>query len=413
MQPTSRECVLSALNHKEPVKAPVDFGGHRSSGIMALSYRELRRYLRLPERLPRISDIIQQVVFIDADVLERFGVDTIELGQGFCLADSYWRTWELPGGHPCLIPRWIDVRKHGDDWFLYSPSGRPLAVQKSGMIYFDQIYWPYENGIPQDLSGLADAMQEVMWAIPGPPGPDIDAAELAAGARALREGTDKAIIGLFSGNLLEWGQFLCRTDNLLYLLAAEPQDAHRLLDRLTELHLEALERFLGAVGPYIDIIVFGDDLGMQTGPQISPAMYREFFRPRHAVLWRRAKELANVKVMLHSCGGIAQLLDDLISAGLDAVNPVQTSCVGMEPVRLKEYSRGRLCLWGGGCDTQHVLPRGTPEEVRAHVLNRLSIMAPGGGFVFQQEHNIQADVPPANITAMFDAVADYNHGLAS
>jgi uroporphyrinogen decarboxylase len=133
-------------------------------------------------------------------------------------------------------------------------------------------------------------------------------------------------------------------------------------------------------------------------------MYREFFKPRHAKMWRRAKELADVRVMLHCCGGVRPLLDDLIDAGLDAINPVQISCSGMATRQLKEDFGGRLTLWGGGCDTHFVLSRGTPDEVRQHVREQVAILAPGGGFVFQQVHNILADVPPENVIAMFDAL---------
>ncbi len=179
---------------------------------------------------------------------------------------------------------------------------------------------------------------------------------------------------------------------------------HRFLDRLVELHLANLERFLGAVGPYIDIILFGDDLGMQRGPQMSPAMYREFFQPRHAAMWKRAKELAHVNVMLHCCGGVRPLLPHLIEAGLDAINPVQINCKGMDAAGLKRDFGRDITFWGGGCDTQVVLSTGTPEEVRRHVRAQVEILAPGGGFVFQQVHNILANVPPENIVAMFDAV---------
>jgi uroporphyrinogen decarboxylase len=208
--------------------------------------------------------------------------------------------------------------------------------------------------------------------------------------------------------MFEFPQLLCRIDNFLMLIASEPKTVHRLLDALVEVHLKNLENFLGAVGSYIDIILFGDDLGMQSGPQISPKTYREFFKPRHAILWKRAKELADVKVMLHSCGGLRPLLDDLIDAGLDTTNPIQTSCKGMEPKGLKRDFGDRLCFWGGGCDTRAILPTGTPEKVRRHVLERLEILAPGGGFVFQQVHNILADVPPENVVAMFDAVREFN-----
>jgi uroporphyrinogen decarboxylase len=187
-------------------------------------------------------------------------------------------------------------------------------------------------------------------------------------------------------------------------LAGDPKRAHEFLDRLLAIHLANLEPYLAAVGPCIDVIGFGDDLGMQNGPQISRAMYQEFFKPRHAAMWRRAKELANVKVMLHCCGGVRPLLPDLIDAGLDIINPVQISCAGMDAASLKQDFGDRLTLWGGGCDTRFVLSHGTPNEIRRHVQEQLAILATGGGFIFQQVHNILADVPPGNVVAMFDAI---------
>jgi uroporphyrinogen decarboxylase len=139
---------------------------------------------------------------------------------------------------------------------------------------------------------------------------------------------------------------------------------------------------------------------------MSRGMYQELFKPRHARMWRRAKELADVKVMLHCCGGVRPLLPDLIEAGLDAINPVQISCTGMEPAGLKRDFGRQLTFWGGGCDTHFVLPNGTPEQIRAHVKQELEILAPGGGFVFQQVHNVLANVPPENLLAMFEAVKE-------
>lgn len=404
----SRQRVLQSLGHVAPDRVPIDFGGHRSSGIMAVAYRRLREHLGLPRRPIRVYDLIQQLAIIDDDVLERFGVDTIELGRGFCGEARYWKDWRLPDGSECLIPIWLDVRKEGDGWLLYNAAGRAVAVQKAGSLYFEQILWPFLGGVPDDLSGLSDAMGDVMWAQPGPPGPEVDLAALGAGARALRQSTGRAIVFLFGGNLMEWGQFLCRNDMFLMLLADDPSRAHRLLDRLVEIHIGRLEQVLPVVGPWVDIILFGDDLGMQSGPQVSPAMYREFFKPRHRAMWRRAKELAGVKVMLHCCGGVRPLLDDLIDAGLDAINPVQISCAGMEAAGLKRDFGDRLCFWGGGCDTQRILGGGSPEGIRRHVLGQLEILSAGGGFVFQQVHNIMANVPPENIVAMFDAVAEFN-----
>lgn len=410
MATTSRQRVLDAINHVQPDKVPIDFGGHRSSGINPETYRKLRQYLGLPERPIKVYDMVQQLAILDEDILKRFGVDTIELGRVFSLNEDDWKPWTLTDGSACLIPAYIDVRRDGENWILYGGSpARPLGVQKPGMQFFDQIYWPYLDGIPEDLSTLADAVANMMWAVPTPPNrAEVDDAAFIEGARKLRKSTDKAIIGLFGGNMFEIPQMICRIDNFLRLMAEDPKNVHRLLDALVEVHLANLEQFLSAVGPHIDIVLFGDDLGMQSGPQISPKMYREFLKPRHSMLWKRAKELADVKVMLHSCGGLRPLLNDLIEAGLDTTNPIQTSCNGMEPAGLKRDFGDRLCLWGGGCDTQTILPRATPEEVRRHVLERLEILAPGGGFVFQQVHNILAGVPPKNIVAMFDAIREFN-----
>lgn len=371
---------------------------------MAIAYRKLRRHLGLPEKPIRVYDLIQQLAIIDNDVLDCFGVDAIEMGRGFCLEDDFWKPWALPDGGDCLIPVWADVRKVGNDWVLFSPTGRPCGIQAAGSLYFEQTYYPFLDGVPDDLSVVPSALKEISWSISSPPPAGVD---LRAGAKALRESTDRAIIALFGGNLLETGQMLCRNDNFLMLLAGDPDRAERLLDKLVEMHLERLEKFLGAVGPYIDIILFGDDLGSQRGPQISPAMYREFFFPRHQRMWRRVKEFADVKVMLHCCGGVRPLLNDLIEAGLDTINPVQISCAGMDPAGLKRDFGQRLCFWGGGCDTRVILPKASPAEIRRHVLEQLPIMSAGSGFVFQQVHNIMADVPPENIVAMFDAVREW------
>lgn len=404
---TSRERVLSALEHRQPDRVPIDFGGHRSSGIAALAYPKLRAALGLPPRTIRVYDPVQQLAILDEDVLDRFGVDTIELGRGFALEDSHWADWTLPDGTPCQMPVWALPERGEGEWLIRSASGQVLAKMPDGAVYFEQCHWPFLE--QDDFDRLPEALAENMWcAVSSPPGPLVAGPDgepvLREGARRLRARTDRAIIGLFGGNLLEIGQFLYRNDNFFLLLAGDPARAHEFLDRLVEIHLANLERFLGAVGDAIDVILFGDDLGAQNGPQISPAMYREFFKPRHARMWRRAKELAPVKVMLHCCGGIRPLIADLIDAGLDATNPVQITCSGMDPRELKAEFGDRLTLWGGGCDTRRILPQGTPDEVRNHVREQVELLGKGGGFVFQQVHNVLAGVPPENIIAMFDAI---------
>jgi uroporphyrinogen decarboxylase len=398
----SRERILAALNHRETDRVPIDFSGHRSSGIAAIAYPKLRKYLGLPEKPIRVYDIIQQLAIIDEDVLERFGVDTIEMGRGFALDEKSWSPWTLPDGTECFVPTWTRLEREKGRWVIRSESGNVLAHMPDGALYFEQTYFPFLE--KDDLTAIGETLGESMWtAIASPPGP-VNSQALSEGTKQLRQKSNRAIIGLFGGNLFEVGQFLYRNDQFMMLLAGEPQHAHKFLDKLVEIHLTNLERFLATVGEYIDIILFGDDLGMQTGPMMSPHMYREFFKERHKVLWNRAKELADVKVMLHCCGGVRELLRDLIEAGLDAINPVQISCSGMNASELKSEFGSEITFWGGGCDTRDILPNSTPEQVAKHTKEQVEILKKDGGFVFQQVHNILANVSAENITAMFDAV---------
>ena len=408
---TSRERVRTALGHQQPDRVPIDFGGHRSSGIAAIAYAKLKKALGISSGDIYVYDMLQQLAVVEPEVLDAVGADVVELGRGFMLGDTDWKDWTLPDGTPCKIPRFIRIEKRGNDSYLLSGDGVDLAIQKEGCLYFEQIHWPWLELNPdeQDFSDLESAFGHTMWTGIAAPGGDIPLTDegcrqLADGARKLRESTDRAITGLFGGNLFEVPEFLYRIDTYLMHMGLHPEACERLSESLCNFYMPRLEKWLGAVGPYIDVIMFGDDLGGQNGPLISPDMYRRYYKPWHTKLWRRAKELApDVYVNLHSCGGIEPLLNDLIDAGLEASNPVQITCAGMDPKHLKSTYGDRFTFWGGGCDTRSVLPCGTPEEVREHVRGLLSIWAPGGGFVFQQVHNILADVPPENVVAMFDA----------
>jgi uroporphyrinogen decarboxylase len=415
---TSRERIISALNHQETDRVPVDLSGHRSSGIAALAYPRLRSHLGLPPRPVRVYDMVQQLAVVDEDVLDRFGVDTVEMGRGFLLRDRDWKDWELPDGSPCLIPGFINVERRGQDWVVRNDEGQELGLQKPGCLYFEQTYFPLmERGIAgDDFADLEEVLGDTIWTGVVHPGAhlDLDEAGLAEMERAagdLRSKTDRAIVGLFGGNLFEVPQMLYRMDNYLLYLGMYPDDVLRLSQSLCEIYLKNLEKWLGAVGPHIDIVQFGDDLGGQGGPLLSPEMYRRFYKPFHERLWSRARELADVKVMLHCCGGVRELLPDLIDAGLDAINPVQVNARGMGASALKRDFGGDITFWGGGCDTRDILPHGSAEEVRHHVIGQVRALRPGGGFVFQQVHNILADVPPANIAAMFDALHEDSGGL--
>ncbi len=411
---TSRERVLTALNHRTPDRIPIDLSGHRSSGIAALAYPHLRSYLGLPVKPVRVYDLVQQLAVVDQDILDLLEIDTIEMGRGFLLKEEDWKDWELPDGTPCLIPAFLHVQRRNRDWVVVNAQGQELGIQKPGCLYFEQSYFPLmEKGIQgDDFSDLKSFISDTIWAGVIHPGAHLPLdksglAEMSETAQSFRKSTDRAIIGLFGGNMFELPQWLYRMDNYLLYLGMYPDQVLRLSERLCEIHLENLEKWLGAVGPYIDIIQFGDDLGGQGGALISPQMYRRYFKPFHRALWARAKNLAEVKVMLHCCGGVRELLPDLIDAGLDAINPVQINAAGMDAVQLKRDFGKDISFWGGGCDTRNILPHASPEEIRQHVASQIHALHANGGFVFQQVHNILADVPPQNIAAMYHAVRKF------
>ncbi len=409
----SRTRILNAINHLETDRVPIDFGGHRSSGIMAIAYARLKETLGIHSGNIYVYDMIQQLAIVEPEILELFSVDTIEMGRGFMHQDGDWKDWFLPDGTPCKIPGFIELEKDGDDWYMLSENGMRLGVQKKGCLYFEQMNYPmqdvdFEN---DDFSHLEEYFSQSMWNSVGSPGAHLPfnetgLSELSRGAAALRESTDKAIIGLFGGNLFEVPQFLFGPEQYFMYLSLYPEAVIKLSERLTECYLKKLDKWLAAVGDNIDIILFGDDLGSNMGPLISPEMYKRYYKPYHKILWTRAKQLADVKVQLHCCGGVEPLLGDLIEAGLDAINPVQISARDMDPGHLKSGFGDRLCFWGGGCDTQKILPQGSPEEVYDHTRSMLAAWGNKGGFVFQQVHNIMADVPVKNILAMFRAVTE-------
>ena len=232
--------------------------------------------------------------------------------------------------------------------------------------------------------------------------------QLRKNALHLRETTDKALMIVCGCNLFEWGTFLRRMDNFLMDLLCDPDQVERVLDELLKRHLATLEKVCASVGDIVDIIRFGDDLGMTTGPFMDPDTYKMLFKPRHKQLCDYVKSHSQMHTFIHSCGSISPLMPDLIEAGIEIFNPVQTNAVDMEPEFLKREFGQDCTFWGGGVETVGTLNNGTPEQVREQVLQRLEIMSDGGGFVFNTVHNILPDVPPANIIAMFDAVKEFN-----
>lgn len=407
---TSRERVLCAIAHREPDRVPVDLGGMRSTGIMAIAYNRLKRYWGMEGGETLVYDVVQQLAQPEQEILDRVEADVVDLGRAFLDRPEDWKDWTLPDGSSAKIPAWVELVPRNGGWVLEAEDGTVIGTMPEGVEYLTQTCWPLAGWRElSELDRLPEAMKKVTWgALPTAPWhkpmtPET-LKELRRRAKHLYETTDYAIMAAFGGNLLEWGEFLCGMDGFLMNVALEPKKVEALLDRLVEIHLDNLDQFLDAVGDYVQIIQMGDDLGTQGGPQISPEMYRKLFKPRHRMLYQRVKERSNALVFLHSCGSVAALIPDLIEIGVDLLNPVQTSAAGMEPEHLKRTFGKDITFWGGGCDTQRMLPSGTPEEIDRHVQERMETFAPGGGFVFAQVHNILSNVPPEHIAAMFEAV---------
>lgn len=411
---TSRARVLAAIRHQQPDRVPIDLGGTPSSGISAIAYHNLKQHLGITDGHTRVYDVVQQLAQPEDATLDRFGIDAVDIGRAFNTEDSDWADFALPQGITVQFPAWFKpVQQPNGAWDAFAPDGERIATMPIGASFFDQTYFPYLDGYPDDFRGLADVMPKIHWAglvhSPWDHAGEADFwQQLREKAIALRESSGRALMIVAGCNLFEWGTFLRRIDNFLMDLVSDQDNVERLLDALLEIHLATLEQVCNAVGDVADILRFGDDLGMDTGPFMSPAIYRKLFKPRHKALCDYVKQHSQMHTFLHSCGSIYRLLPDLIDAGYDVINPVQTSSRDMEPRRLKAEFGDAITFWGGGCDTRHVLNNDTPAGVKDHVTERLEIFSPGGGFVFNTVHNILPDVPPENIVAMYEAVDEFN-----
>jgi uroporphyrinogen decarboxylase len=411
---TSRERLLTSIAHREPDRIPVDLGATPSSGISAIAYTRLKKHLGVQNGRTLVYDVVQQLAQPEDGILDRFGIDVVDVGRTFDVADSDWHEVTLFDGSEACYPRWFrpEATREGG-WRVLAPDGVEIATQLKGMNFYDQTFFPWLDDYPSDIrSSLPAAMNRVHWAalVHSPwdhAGDEGFWETLRANALTLRASTDRAITVVVGCNLFEWGTFLRRMDNFLMDLVAEPEQVERMLDALMEVHLGTLAKVCAAVGDIVDVCRFGDDLGTDTGPFMAPATYRHLFKRHHAALCGFVHENSRMHTFLHSCGSIHALLPDLIEAGFEIVNPVQTACRDMEPERLKKDFGDAVTFWGGGCDTRAVLNHGTPEQVRDDVRRRIEILSPGGGFVFNTIHNILPDVPPENIAAMFEAVSEY------
>jgi uroporphyrinogen decarboxylase len=378
----SRARIRAALDHRAPDRIPFDLGGSRMTGIHLKAYTRLRAALGLPPVDVRVGDLTQQLAEVDTDVMDLLGCDVRVIGPR--AAAGYRREMVEADGY-------VSFR---DEW----GAGRRMPLD--GGMYFDTFESP--------LGGEVDAATIDAFPWPDPMDPARYVGLAAAARRIVDEEGRAVLVGSICGGLSE-GLFKMRGFEDGYMdLAAEPERARRVMEKILEIKLVFWDRALTELGDDVDVIGEADDLGGQDRPLFSPATYRSIVKPLQRELFSFIHSRTSAKVFFHSCGAVRELIPDLIEIGVDILNPVQVSATGMNGVELKREFGRDLTFWGGGVDTQRVLGGGTPAEVRAEVLRRVDDLRGGGGFVFAAVHNIQPNVPAENILAMWAALKEAN-----
>jgi uroporphyrinogen decarboxylase len=369
-----RERVMRALNHREPDRVPLDLGGSRSSSLVLEAYERLGRHLGDREP-PRVFTKWLNIAHPSEAMLARFDIDTRSLSQG---DPDAWQDIVFPDG------------SYQDEWGV--TRGKP-----AGSLYYDLTKPPLAGDV--DVADL----EKLRWPDPHDPGRCRDLAEAAA---RLHQGTDYAVVLSLPGGIVHQAQFLRGFEDWFADLIANPGLFAALMEKLADLWIEMAAEEFDAVGDNVDICFCGDDVAFQDGPMMSMDLYRKMIKPHHKRLFSYIRSRTPAKIAYHTCGSVVHLIPDLIDMGVDALNPVQVSAKGMDSATLKREFGRDICFWGA-IDTQRVLPFGGPADVAAEVKRRIDDLGTGGGYVLCAVHNIQADVSPENICAMYDTAREY------
>jgi uroporphyrinogen decarboxylase len=378
---TSRERVIKALNHQIPDRVPIDLGGFQT-GIHQKAYAELLSHLSLTEDIT-ILDPVQQLAKPSEEILKRLRVDI----------------------------RYICA--HGPDDF----KGGIEQNTRDGRLWHDLkdefgVVWsmPDDQGLYMDISHhpLASATIADIDNYPFPDGSDASRfTGIREQALKLRSDTTYAISTGIGGVVYEYCWYMRGLEQWFIDMIENPAFCQALLDRTLKFWLDYYTGFMAALGDIVDIVMIGDDLAGQSGPLFSPDFYRKIVKPRQKKLVQHIKSLTKAKIWYHTCGSCFEYIPDLIDNGIDILNPVQIGLVNMEPAKLKEMFGKQVVFWGGGIDAQHVLPFAKSAEITEHVRKNIEIFKAGGGYIFNNVHNIQVGVPPENILALFDAAYEF------
>ena len=422
---TSRERVIETINHRQPDRIPIDLGATSATGIHASALYRLRRYLGLPEHDLPTTDLLEILGEVEPDIRALVKADVVGLfkpGDNLGVPNSGGKQrFIMPDGTPVLINAGNQYDVLADGSIQMYPQGdrsaRPSVKMPAGGYYFDVI----DRAPPYDEDNLTPREDfKNFFSVLS----DETALYYERESKRLYEETDCAILGNLSGASFGCPGFfpgafekeprgIRSYEDWSMAQILYPEYIEEVCTMQTEVMLKNLEIYKEAVGDRIQMIwISGKDYGAQNGELLSAEMFRQLYKPHYKRICDWIHQNTNWKTFLHSCGSIVRLLDDFVDMGVDILNPVQLSARGMDAHMLKEKYGDKLVFWGGGVDTQDMLPNGTPEQVAAQVKERLDILAKGGGYVFNPIHNIQGDVSAENIWAAFKAVHEYNDAHA-
>jgi len=415
---TSREKVREAINHRKTDRIPLDLGSTTVTGIQASTYAKLRKALGLKDQAIKIIDPFQMLAKVEPEIIEKLGIDTIGLWLPttvFGFKNENWKSWRLFDDTKVMVPEKFIIKKDDKGNIYIYPQGDtsapPCAKMPRGGYYFDVLVRQElvdkkklnpKEWVEQQYSVFSDEELEY----------------LERKAENLYKDTDLSIVGKFlntsfgdiahvPGGAIKHPKGIRDPEEWLIAHIEYPEYIKGIFELQCEIGLKNLELSYQIVGNRIDIImVSGTDFGTQNAPFISPDMYREFYKPFHKKINDWIHNNTAWKTFYHTCGSIVDFLDDFVEAGVDILNPVQTSAKGMDPKMLKEKYGDKLVFWGGGVDTQRTLPFGSPREVREEVNERCRIFGKGGGYVFSAIHNIQSNIPIENLMTMFQTVRE-------
>jgi len=413
----SRENLQKTLNHQQPDRMVVDFGASPVTGIHVRLVERLREHFGLEKKLVRVNEPYQMLGEVDEDLQEAMGVDVIGVSPSsdmFGNPMKDWKEWLTPWGQAVLVPGSFTVSLDGNGDTLMHPQGDGTAAASAKMpkaaYFFDAVN--RQEALDESKLNPEDNVEEFTpiakddldyWKRVLP-----EAVQKGKGVLANFGGTGIGDIALVPGLNLKAPKGIRDVADWYMSTLMRPDYLHYIFEKQTDVALENLAQLKDIAGDQVDVAyICGTDFGTQDSSFCSIETYEELYAPYYKKINNWIHEHTPWKTFKHSCGAVEPFMESFIDSGFDIINPVQINAAGMDPVLLKQKYGDRLTFWGGGVDTQKVLPFATPEEVKAHVLKQCKILAPGGGFVFNTVHNIQANVPLQNVLAMLEAIRQF------